>query len=160
MQSMRRALLPWLGIWLIAAASAPAEEPIDAGARIAQLRATSRELAALAAEPLPQLQSAQERQQAEAWRAFLSRSAQDLEALANEWERTQVTDRATTAAGGDSQAALLAATKQMQERDKSFNAQYLDLAKKLQDENRRFNLLSNIMKTKHDAAKNSISNVR
>jgi hypothetical protein len=30
----------------------------------------------------------------------------------------------------------------------------------MQDENRRFTLVSNIMKTKHDTAKNAINNVR
>jgi hypothetical protein len=42
----------------------------------------------------------------------------------------------------------------------SFNMQYLMLQQHMQDENRRFTLLSNIMKTKHDTAENSISNVR
>jgi hypothetical protein len=42
----------------------------------------------------------------------------------------------------------------------SFNMQYLQLQQKMQDESRRFTLLSNIMKTRHDTAKNSISNVR
>jgi hypothetical protein len=50
---------------------------------------------------------------------------------------------------------LLAADANM-----SFNMQYLMLQQSMQDENRRFTLLSNIMKTKHDTAENSISNVR
>jgi len=38
--------------------------------------------------------------------------------------------------------------------------QYLMLQQKMQSDNRRFTLLSNIMKIKHDTAKNAINNVR
>ncbi len=61
---------------------------------------------------------------------------------------------------GDKQAMLLKAQENMQEMSMSFNMQYLGLQQKMQDENRRFSVLSNIMKTKHDTAKNSISNIR
>lgn len=64
------------------------------------------------------------------------------------------------ATGGDSQSALLAATKQMQETQMSFNLQYLQLQSQMQNENRSYTAVSNIMKTKHDTVKNSISNVR
>jgi hypothetical protein len=64
------------------------------------------------------------------------------------------------AAGGDSQAALLTATKQMQETQMSFNLQYLQLQSQMQNENRSYAAVSNIMKTKHDTVKNSISNIR
>lgn len=50
-----------------------------------------------------------------------------------------------------------ATTKQMQ---LSFNQQYLTLQSQMQAENRRYSGISNIMKTKHDTVKNSISNVR
>jgi len=42
----------------------------------------------------------------------------------------------------------------------SFNLQYLQLQSQMQSESRAFNAISNIMKTKHDTVKNSISNVR
>ena len=42
----------------------------------------------------------------------------------------------------------------------SFNMQYLTLQNQLQDESRRFALVSNIMRAKHDPAKNSIGNLR
>ena len=48
----------------------------------------------------------------------------------------------------------------VQEPHMSFNLQNLQLHQKMQQENRRFNTLSNIMKTKHDTVKNSINNVR
>jgi hypothetical protein len=50
--------------------------------------------------------------------------------------------------------------RELQELQMSFNLQYLQLQQKMQDESRRFTLLLNVMKTKHDAVKNSISNVR
>jgi len=62
----------------------------------------------------------------------------------------------------DTQAELKdpAVWQRMQKANRSFNLQYLALQQKMQDESRRFTLLSNIMKTKHDTAKNSISNIR
>ena len=48
----------------------------------------------------------------------------------------------------------------MQEMNQSFNLQYLALQQNMQNESRQFSLLSNILKTKHDTAKNSISNLR
>ena len=66
----------------------------------------------------------------------------------------------SNAAAGDSSAQLMLATKEMQEMNQSFNLQYLQLQQKMQSDNRQFTLLSNIMKTKHDTAKNAINNVR
>ncbi len=51
-------------------------------------------------------------------------------------------------------------TKQFQEMQMSFNLQYLQLQSQMQHENRSYTAISNIMKTKHDTAKNSISNIR
>jgi hypothetical protein len=58
-----------------------------------------------------------------------------------------------------SENSLLQATQQMQETQMSFNLQYLQLQNSMQAENRQFTMVSNIMKTKHDTAKNTISNV-
>jgi hypothetical protein len=41
-----------------------------------------------------------------------------------------------------------------------FSVQYLMLQEQMQRENREFTMISNIMKTKHDTVKNSISNIR
>jgi hypothetical protein len=62
--------------------------------------------------------------------------------------------------GADPREQLFQATKDMQEMQMSFNLQYLNLQNQIQHENRQFTMLSNIMKTKHDTVKNSISNVR
>lgn len=64
------------------------------------------------------------------------------------------------AKGGCSQDQLLAATKNMQETQMSFNLLYLQLMSQMQYENRSYLAISDIMKTKHDTVKNSISNVR
>ena len=60
----------------------------------------------------------------------------------------------------DGTADLLAATQEMQEMQMSFNLQYLQLQSQMQNENRAYTAVSNIMKTKHDTVKNSISNIR
>ncbi|MBI2377656.1 MAG: hypothetical protein HYV07_26885 [Deltaproteobacteria bacterium] len=61
---------------------------------------------------------------------------------------------------GDAYSKMMGATKQMAEFQASFNLQYLQLQEKIQQDTRQFNLVSNIMKTKHDAAKNALNNVR
>ena len=65
-----------------------------------------------------------------------------------------------TKSSGSSQQDMLNQTKDMQEMMASFNLQYLQLQEKMQAENRSFTTVSNVMKTKHDTAKSSISNVR
>lgn len=60
----------------------------------------------------------------------------------------------------DGQERLSQAAKEMQEATMSFNTQYLKLRMNMQHESPLYTLLANIMKTKHDTAKNSISNVR
>jgi hypothetical protein len=74
------------------------------------------------------------------------------------WE--EQVDSFLFAPGGNMQDQLLNATKQMQETQMSFNLQYLQLQSQMQHENRSYTAISNIMKTKHDTVKNSISNVR
>jgi hypothetical protein len=57
-------------------------------------------------------------------------------------------------------AGLQAAIKDMQETQASFDQQHLRLQQQMQNENRQFTTLSNVMKTKHDTVKNAISNIR
>ncbi|MCK6546789.1 hypothetical protein L6R52_13140 [Myxococcota bacterium] len=72
-----------------------------------------------------------------------------------------VSGTGSAAAGtGDAFNNMMAATKSMAEFQASFNLQYLQLQEKIQIDTRQFNLVSNIMKTKHDAAKNALNNVR
>jgi hypothetical protein len=63
-------------------------------------------------------------------------------------------------ASGKPGSQLSEATMNMQEMQQSFNLQYLQLQSSMQNENRQFTMVSNIMKTKHDTVKNSIGNIR
>jgi hypothetical protein len=64
------------------------------------------------------------------------------------------------AARSNSSSAALNAAQQVQETQTSFNLQYLQLQNQMQNENRQYTAVSNIMKTKHDTVKNTISNIR
>ncbi len=55
---------------------------------------------------------------------------------------------------------LKQALQDLHQTQMSFNLQYLQLQNSMQNENRQFTMISNIMKTKHDTVKNSISNIR
>jgi hypothetical protein len=109
--------------------------------RIDTLRRTSAELRAAARQPLPRNLTPAETDQARNYIAWLSTTSRRLDALAAEGEK-----------------ALEAGAPQ--ETRMSFNLQYLQLQDQMQRENRSYTAISNIMKTKHDTVKNSISNVR
>lgn len=55
---------------------------------------------------------------------------------------------------------LLEQVKDVQETQLSFNLQYLQLQSQMQHESQTYTTLSNVMKTKHDTVKNTISNIR
>ena len=88
-------------------------------------------------------------QQAEGLTGRLLQSVREVSKLAAE-----------TGRNGAASKKLFQAIKDMTEMSQSFNIQYLGLQQQMQDENRRFTLVSNIMKNKHDTAKNSINNIR
>ncbi|MFP3853873.1 MAG: hypothetical protein ACLFWD_06225 [Anaerolineales bacterium] len=56
--------------------------------------------------------------------------------------------------------ADLALTKEIMQINQRFSLDYLGLQQKMQQENREFNMLSNVMKSKHDSAKDAINNIR
>lgn len=60
----------------------------------------------------------------------------------------------------DNPGDSIAVAGRLQQMNMSFSLQYLQIQQKIQQEAREFNLLSNIMKTRHEAAKNSINNIR
>jgi hypothetical protein len=66
------------------------------------------------------------------------------------------TDPVLSGTGADS---LMRTSANMQETQMSFNLQYLQIQKNMQNVDRQFAMVKNIMKTKHDTAKNTISNV-
>jgi hypothetical protein len=57
-------------------------------------------------------------------------------------------------------AAMQAAVKELQQAQATFNLQYQQLQQRMQNENRQYTTISNVLKTKHDTVKNSINNVR
>ncbi len=61
--------------------------------------------------------------------------------------------------GGGSPGDLLEATRVMQQEAQAMNLQYLQLQERMQQENREFTALSNVMRVKHDTARTAIGNV-
>ena len=51
-------------------------------------------------------------------------------------------------------------SKQLQEGQAALSLQYVQLQSQLQEDNRLYTAVSNIMKTKHDTVKSSIQNIR
>ncbi|MDD9947649.1 MAG: hypothetical protein OXU20_41800 [Myxococcales bacterium] len=73
------------------------------------------------------------------------------------------TDRDDPAAAGSGVGVIvqnLDPQEELQAANLSFNLQYLMVQQRIQQQNRTYTALSNVLKTKHDTAKNSISNVR
>jgi hypothetical protein len=54
----------------------------------------------------------------------------------------------------------LATMQAMQRESQAFNLQLLNLQEDVQQENRRFTTLSNVLRAKHDTAKAAVSNIR
>lgn len=61
---------------------------------------------------------------------------------------------------GTNYGDVMDATARMTERNAAFNLRYLQLQQQIQSDTRQFNLVSNVLKTKHDAAKNALNNIR
>lgn len=60
--------------------------------------------------------------------------------------------------GGDQ--SDLATMQSMQRESQAFNLQLLELQEDVQQENRRFTTVSNVLRAKHDTAKAAVSNIR
>jgi len=68
---------------------------------------------------------------------------------------------ATGGAGGaGAPGGELAQMAAMQRESQVFNMQLLELQEQVQQENRRFTTLSNVLRAKHDTAKAAVSNIR
>lgn len=121
--------------------------------QITNIESIAAELEALAKAPMPKGLPAEDRELFPRYSAFVSRSAEQLRSSAEDW--TDVLDEVEpTLTTRDDPRAFL------QELAMSFNLQYLQLQSQMQHENRSYTAVSNIMKTKHDTVKNSISNIR
>ena len=91
--------------------------------------------------------------------AAISKITEEFDQKVTEFQQRVKTFHEGIAVSSDS-GALVNATRQMEETQMSFNLQYLQLQSQMQNENRSYTAVSNIMKTKHDTVKNSISNIR
>jgi hypothetical protein len=60
--------------------------------------------------------------------------------------------------GGEEQGTL-DEVRAMQEQAQDFNLQYLALQEEVQQENRRFSTVSNVLKARHDTAKAAVQNI-
>jgi uncharacterized protein YukE len=120
--------------------------------RIAFLRRAGATLREIAGYPVPPLLASlpQEvlKNYSTTYSRWLRRTSQRCIRLADNWEREL------------RHAGKTARSNEEQEMQMSFNLQYLQLHNQMQNENRQFTMVSNVMKTKHDTVKNSISNVR
>lgn len=103
--------------------------------RIVQLRTLSRSLSAAANMQPPAGLSVEQRRRVAEFDNWLRAKSEAARRLADSGARAQATKM-------------------------SFNLQYLHLQQQMQNENRSFTAISNIMKTKHDTTKNAISNIR
>lgn len=82
--------------------------------------------------------------------AKLAKKTQEVSRLASDAEKSR----------NGKTNELFKAIGEMSEMQMSFNLQYLMLQNKISHENRQFSMVSNIMRNKHDTAKNSINNIR
>jgi len=64
------------------------------------------------------------------------------------------------ATSGISDASDMAQMEAMQRESQVFNLQLLDLQEQVQQENRHFTTISNVLRAKHDTAKAAVSNIR
>lgn len=133
------------------------EQPEFAQERIKRLRQAANVLRELVAQPLPDHLGSRERYEALRYIKWLNDSSLQLESLAEKWDASL---KALIYKRKASPSTRTTATQQMKEMNISFNLQYLQLQEKMQADNRQFALVSNIMKVKHDTARNAINNVR
>jgi hypothetical protein len=114
--------------------------------RINNLRNTSRIFKELAMEPVSDSLNQEEKEEAEKYNKWLLDTSEEMSILGDKWE--------------EKLDNTMDKTEDKQDMNKEFSEQYLELIQKMQSENRQFTLMSNIMKNKHDTAKNSINNIR
>ncbi len=99
----------------------------------------------LAKQPHPKGLKKDQIKEAQKYNRWLQKKSRELKLFATRWQ---------------SKLSGSNISQQMQEMQMSFNLQYLRLQNKISHENRQFTMVSNIMKNKHDTAKNSINNIR
>jgi hypothetical protein len=91
--------------------------------------------------------------------ASLSRVIEELDFADKQFEERSAVFRDAIKKHDATQAELFAIAEAMQEMQRSFNLQCRQLQEQAQNENRQCTMIANLMKTKHDTAKNWISNI-
>ena len=64
------------------------------------------------------------------------------------------------AAGGPADGDALTRAREMNAESQLFQMEYLEIQQQVQDDNRRFSLLTNIMRSHHETTKAAIQNIR
>jgi len=123
--------------------------PAYAKDKIMMLRRTSLNFRTIAAEPIPKNLGKKEREKEIEYSGWLTKAGKDLDDLADRWEAELLESIRRTAR-----------SEQMDAVNKSYSIKYLALQQRMQQDNRQFTLISNIMKVKHDTAKSAINNIR
>jgi hypothetical protein len=126
--------------------------------KVGALRGLGVTLRKFSEEPIPPKLTADQVAEVKKYNTWLDGASGRVTKLATSWE--QKVDELRVACEKDSSCKREAIAKSMGEVNMSFNLQYLQLQSAMQDENRSYTAISNIMKTKHETVKNSISNVR
>jgi hypothetical protein len=127
--------------------------------RQSNARSAASTLRALAEESMPEGLPQADQTTWARYAKFLGACSERIEEVVTRWEAKLVAiDEQIRRA--QTQRDLRVAARQLEEMNRSFNMQYLGLQQEMQAENRAFTMLSNIMKTRHDTAKNVINNVR
>lgn len=121
-----------------------------------RVRASATDLAALAREPKPSALAPKDEQAWLRYQRFLNSASERVMRTAELLDRKIDSFEQRHSVGRETADTM----NQMLEMNRSFSMQYLQLQQKIQAENRQFSLMSNIMKTKHDAAKTAINNIR
>jgi len=123
--------------------------------KVAALDETGKTLRGLASQSVPRGLAYAESKEAYRYGLWLRAASDRMDKLGSKGRRIikQCEDRRRD-------GAMPSAEAEMAEMQRSFNEQYLQLQNKISHENRQFSMVSNIMKNRHDTAKNSINNIR
>ena len=131
-----------LGWASLRAVEARARERLTAPGRIALLREASSELGALGRQRLPSELTGDDVRRAQAFVDWLTDSSEQFELLADRWERARL------------------AASDIRSIDETFEMQYLQLQQAIEKDIEQFQMMTQIMKSKHETAKAAINNVR
>jgi hypothetical protein len=111
--------------------------------RLVLVRKTANRLERLGRQPVSRKLPKNERKEGRRYNEWLLNTSRTLRNFVDSWEQRIKHKRGLSVAMVD-----------------TFNMQYHELQQKISHENRQFTMVSNIMKNKHDTAKNAINNIR